>query len=105
MRKVSIRQFQQNFHKELKDIPFEITRKGETVAFVVTKLEDRVIGRVDVEAYIPPVASTTPCDWAFIEQGGGCAELGAHPFNLTPNMQDFGKRNLLLCLKHFNQLR
>jgi len=39
MRTISIRQFQQNFHKELKDVPFVISRRRIPV-FVLTTITD-----------------------------------------------------------------
>ncbi len=41
-RRVGLRQFQQNFHKEIKELPFIVTKYGKDL-FVVTKLTTDVV--------------------------------------------------------------
>lgn len=38
MRKIGIRQFQQNFHKELIDVPFVVTKNGEDYRVVTSRI-------------------------------------------------------------------
>jgi hypothetical protein len=46
MRKITKRQFQQNFHKELENLPFTVTKHGED-CYVVTSAKDVVTSHQD----------------------------------------------------------
>ena len=55
MRKIGVRQFQQNFHKELKDLPFVVTKDGNDYC-VVTPLT----AINDIAKMLRPENVTTP---------------------------------------------
>lgn len=117
MRKVSIRQFQQNFHKELADLPFVITRRGEDIAVVVLTANEVMEKMTEhVNAITGPLpdamsgnAQPRLCEMNHIDQNSKCREAANHEFTVPAEAMWFGdprdSRNVMLCGKHFKQIQ
>ena len=119
IRKVTTRLFQQNFHRELQKLPFEITKYGETVGFVVATLEEskviptltydevKVIDKFVVDK--KHFEEEKLCELAFIENLGKCKNVAIEDYSVPEQIQlyDNGQRSdrkVSLCFKHGKDL-
>lgn len=109
MRKVAIRQFQQNFHKELKSLPFEITRNGEVIAtvenqaFMETKTNQRIPVSVNNQIKAMDILKEW-CEIEYIIQGKTCPFPGVKKFVVPEGLQHLGNSEPILCESHFKQV-
>ena len=60
MREISVRQFQQNFHKELKDLPFVVTKHGYPFVRVEKMGKMNVVTPVTPNVVTNVVTMSTP---------------------------------------------